>query len=221
MNSKSSWALDDGTQGQTIHFLCFNGYRKGTRATGSGRSKTLTTFQVEARFATHVTSSPGTEKNHAAHVPVKELEQIQRGKTTRVNPQRAQSYAVQSRVASTHQAVKPKLLKCTECVVSGSEERRLFWGAHVLRITCAAVRYKLEHESFELWRASNITGSSHRRSLGRGLNNDQPVDGHVPRSLNDAILYATVHKRDQVPRLCTPSGSVQDLRRPKKKVRRI
>ncbi len=56
--------------------------------------------------------------------------------------------------------------------------------------------------------------------MGRGLNNDQIVDGHVARSLNDAILYATVHTRDQVPMLSTPSGSTQDLRRPEKKVRR-
>ena len=71
-------------------------------------------------------------------------------KSTRVNLQRAQSVAVRSRVTSTAQAVKPKLLKCTECGVSVAEERRLFSGAHVLCITCAAVRYKLELESLEL-----------------------------------------------------------------------
>ncbi len=139
--------------------------------------------------------------------------------STRVNPQPAQSVAVQSRVTSTAQTVKPKLLKCTECGVSGAEEWRLFSGAHVICITSAAVRYKLELESFELCRASNITSSSHRRSASSGLNNDQPVDRHVPRSLADAILYATVLTRDQFPKLCTPSGSIQGLRRPKKKPR--
>ncbi len=69
-------------------------------------------------------------------------------------------------------------------------------------------RYKLELESLEPCRASSITGLSHRRIECRGLNNDQPVDGHVPRSHNDAIQHATVHTRDQFPMLCTPSGSI-------------
>ncbi len=153
--------------------------------------------------------------------PIKEFRgDAARQLSTRVNPQRAQSVGVQSRIMSTAQAVKHELLKCKECEVSGAEERRLFSGTHALCIICATVRYKLELELLELCRASNITGSSHPKSVGRGLNNDQPVDGHVPRSLNDAILYETVHNRDQVPRLCTPSGSIQDLRNPKKKVRR-
>ncbi len=139
--------------------------------------------------------------------------------STRVNPQHAKSVGVQYRIMSTAQAVKLKPLKCKECGVSGAEERRSCSGSHVLCITCAAVRYKLELESLDLCRESNITGPSHRRSVERGLNSDQTVDKNVPRSLNDAILYATVHTRGQVPRFCTLSGSIQDLRRPKKKVR--
>ncbi len=81
------------------------------------------------------------------------------------------------------------------------------------------MRYKLELESLELCRASNITGSSHRRSVGRSLNDDQLVDGHVPRSRNDAILGATVHMRDQLHRLFTPFGFIHDLRCPEKKAR--
>ena len=76
-----------------------------------------------------------------------------RQRSARVNRQRAQSVAMQSRLTSTAQAMKRKLLKCTECGVSGAEERRLFSGAHVLCITCAAVRYKLELKSFDLCRA--------------------------------------------------------------------
>ncbi len=139
--------------------------------------------------------------------------------STRVSPQRPQSASAQSRIVPIAQAVKTKLRKCNESGVFFAEERRLFSGTRVLCITCAAVRYKLEIESLELCSASSTTGSSYRTIVGRDMNNDQPVDGHMPRSLNDAILYATVHTRDQVPRLCTTSGSIQDLRRPKKKVR--
>ncbi len=117
-----------------------------------------------------------------------------------MNPQCAQSVGVQFRILPTAQAVKPKLQMCNECGVSGAEERRLFPGTHAFCITYPVVRYKFELESLKLCRPSNITGSLNRKSVSRVLNNDQPVDGHVPISLNDAILYATVQTRDQVSR---------------------
>ena len=136
-----------------------------------------------------------------------------------MKPLHVQAVGVQSRKLSTAQVVIFKPLNCNECGVSGAKERGLSSETHVLCITCAAVRYRLELESLELCCASNITGSSDRRNVGRGLNNDQHFDRHVPRALNYAILYATVHTRDQVSRLCTPSDSIEDLRRLKKKVR--
>ncbi len=120
---------------------------------------------------------------------------------------------------STAQAAKSKLLKCNECGVSGADER-LFSRNHVLCSTCAAVRYKLEHESFDLCRASNTTGASYRRKVGRGLIDNQPITEYVPASLNNAFFHATVHTKDQVPKLFTPPGSIYDLRHPKKRVRR-
>ena len=130
----------------------------------------------------------------------------------RGNPQHAQPASMQLRISSTAQAAKPKLLHCKEYVVSGTEERRLFSESHVLFITYATMRWKLELESFELCRPPITTGSSHRRRLGRGLNDDQPINGYVQ--------YATMRKRDQIPMLCTPSDSIEDLRWPKKKDRR-
>ncbi len=52
------------------------------------------------------------------------------------------------------------------------------------------------------------------------MNEDQPVIGYISASLNEAILHATVRTRDQVTRLCTPSGSIEDLNRPKENARR-
>ncbi len=133
------------------------------------------------------------EKNQRRRTVQGTSTEAARQTATRVNPQLVQPVGVQSSIMPTAQAVKHKILKCNECGVSGAEERRLFLGTYALCITCAAVSYKLKLESLELCRASNIIGSSHRRSEGRGLNNDQHFDGHVPRSLNDVILYATVH----------------------------
>ncbi len=78
----------------------------------------------------------------------------------------------------------------------------------------------MELESFELSGAYGTTGSSHRRQVGRGMNEDQSVNQYVPASLNGTIFYATVYSRDQPPGLCTPAGSILDLRRPMKKFRR-
>ncbi len=135
------------------------------------------------------------------------------------NLQHAQTAGTQPKIRYTAQVAKLKLLKSTECVVSGAEERSLFSEVHLFFITCAALRYNLKLESFEMCRASITTGLSYRTRLGRGLDADQPVNGHVPASLNHAIFYATVHNRDQIPSLCAPAGSIKNQRRPKKKFR--
>ncbi len=44
-----------------------------------------------------------------------------------------------------------------------------------------------------------------------------PVDRYVPESLNDAIYRGTLHTRNWVLRLKTPSGSTWNLLQPKKK----
>ncbi len=46
------------------------------------------------------------------------------------------------------------------------------------------------------------------------------IDAHVPKSLNDAIYWGTLHTINRVLRLEEPSGSIQDLLRPKKKISR-
>ncbi len=51
------------------------------------------------------------------------------------------------------------------------------------------------------------------------MNDDQLADGYVSASLNGAIFHASVRTRDRFLGLCTPSGSNQDLKLPKKKVR--
>ncbi len=149
----------------------------------------------------------------------KELVEVHREKYQRVILHHAQSVSTLPRITSTAHAAKPKLLKCTECEVSVAKERRLFSGNHVLRTACAAVRYMLELESLDLCRAFSVTGSSLRRNVEKVLNGREHVDGHAPRSLNDAIIQAAVHSGDKVPRFETPSGFIQDLSCPEKRIR--
>ncbi len=66
--------------------------------------------------------------------------------STRVKPLHVQAVGVQSRILSTAQVVIFKPLNCNECGVSGAKERGLSSETHVLCITCAAVRYRLELE---------------------------------------------------------------------------
>ncbi len=61
--------------------------------------------------------------------------------------------------------------------------------------------------------------ASHKRRVHRGLNHEHPVSGHHPKSVDDAVFIATLNTREQLPMLCTPSGSIQELGRPKKKSR--
>ncbi len=61
---------------------------------------------------------------------------------------------------------------------------------------------------------------SHQKGVRIGLDKNQLVDDHAAASLNDAIFHAIVRTRDQIPKSCTPSGSMEDLKRPKMKDRR-
>ncbi len=108
---------------------------------------------------------------------------------------------------------------CKKCGNSGARNVRLISGMHVSCTVCAAVRYQLEVESLQEIRNSSGRIASHKRRVHRGLNHEHPVSGHHPKSVDDAVFIATLNTREQLPMLCTPSGSIQELGRPKKKSR--
>ena len=109
--------------------------------------------------------------------------------------------------------------KCHECGKSGARNVRLISGTHLLCTVCAAVRYQLEVESLQEIRSSSDGSASHKRRIHLGLNYKHPVSSHRPRSVDDAVFIATLNTREQLPILCIPSGSIQELGRPKKKSR--
>ncbi len=96
---------------------------------------------------------------------------------------------------------------------------RLISGMHVLCTVCAAVRCQLEVEPLQEIRSSSERSATHKGRVHRGLNHEHSVSGRSPKSVDDAVFNATLNTREQLPMLCTPSGSIQELGRPEKKSR--
>ncbi len=109
--------------------------------------------------------------------------------------------------------------KCDEYGSSGARNVRLISRLHVLCTACAAVRYRLEVKSVREIQISREGNASHKRRVRRGLNHEHPVSGHRPNSVDEAFFMATLDTKEQLPMLCTVSGSIQELGRPKQKSR--
>ncbi len=85
-------------------------------------------------------------------------------------------------------------------------------GSYILCPSCAGKRHRLRRELLGKHRCSVGAGSSTR---DRTCDNEvEPVriDEYIAESLDDVLFQATVHSRDQTPRLWTQNGSIQDVR---------
>ncbi len=109
--------------------------------------------------------------------------------------------------------------KCNACDKSGARNVRLISGMHMLCTVCAAVRYQMEVESLQEMRSPSEGSATRKRRVNRGLNQEHPVSGRRPKSVDDAVFIATLNTMEQLLMLCTPFGSIQELGRPEKKPR--
>ena len=107
--------------------------------------------------------------------------------------------------------------KCNECGKSGARNLRLISGMHMLRPVFGAVRYQTEVESLQEIRSSSEGSATRKIRVQRGLNQEHPVSGRRPKSVDDAAFVETLNTKEQLLMLCTPSGSIQELGRPEKK----
>ena len=98
--------------------------------------------------------------------------------------------------------------KCNECGNSGARNVRLISGMHMLCTVCAAVRYQMEVESPQEIRSPSEGSATRKRTVHRGLNQEPPVSGRRPKSVNEAVFIKSLNTREQLSMLCTPSGSI-------------
>ncbi len=87
------------------------------------------------------------------------------------------------------------------CGKKGALKWMMIKADPTLCISCAAMQFRAE------------TAPNRKQ-------NAVPIYTGVPESLNDAIYRGMLHIRNRVPMMETPSGSIQNLLRPKKKTRR-
>ncbi len=86
-----------------------------------------------------------------------------------------------------------------ECGRSGARNVRLISGMHVQCTACAAVRYRLEVKSLQEIQNSRGGSAFQNRRVRRGLNHENPVSDHRPKSVDGAVFMATLNTKDQLP----------------------
>ena len=112
---------------------------------------------------------------------------------------------VTERVTSTQSARKDKFResrrseKCDKVWKEGALKCLMIKGDPTLCTSCAAILFRAE-----------VTPHRELHAV--------PVDTYVPESLDDAMYRSTLDTRSRILRLESPSGSIQDLLRLKKKI---
>ena len=145
---------------------------------------------------------------------------------TKESGSEAQSFKARTIYADTSQETSPSSernykYKCSVCGDSGGLRYMIRTGSYLLCPTCVGKIHRLEHESLEKRLRSGGAGSSTGICTCDYEAELLSTDVYVPESKGDAMFHATVHSKDQVPRLWTQYGSIQGIRYSSKKFKRI